>query len=274
MPIPASAAPGARAVAPSAYTHRKKSGKGRKVALGVIVAIVVIAGAGVAIKLAMTGEQTASSAGANGAGGATTARAATGAEPASARIGGESADAPHGGWVGVQELFAEQATVTIVTYADDSKPAQDFAADVSQPASIASIAIDDSIGKEEVAVDTSGATLKLADGTTRPAEDAGLAMGTVKQNADKVKDEMLPPFRCSPGQKVTGKLLLLPHGFDVHKLASVNVRINGQPYDIIGLYSGDAKHVEQMRGGKPPMAAQEQQQQQHAAAAVATSHPS
>jgi hypothetical protein len=47
----------------------------------------------------------------------------------------------------------------------------------------------------------------------------------------------------------------LPPKFDAHKLASVTVVINGQNREIIGLYSNEGRHVEQMRAGQPPAGA-------------------
>jgi hypothetical protein len=249
MPAPAATPPQSR-YAPTSQ-RRKNSGKGKAIAISAAIVVVLLAGAGIALKVAIKGD-------AGGTGGtvASQPRGSGGvsgnAQTANATIAGEI-DTAHPGWIGVQELFAEQATVTIVTYADEAKAARDFAADVADPASIASIAIDNSHGKTDLAVDTSGALLKMTDGTTLPALDPGLMMGTAKQNADAVKAEILPPFTCPPGQKMSGKLLLLPHGTDARKLAALTVRINGQPHEIIGVYSNDPKHVEQMRGGQPPI---------------------
>ena len=248
MPLPAAGAPAAAsAYAASSHSRHKSGGKGKLIALSMVGGIVLLAVAGIAVKMVLDNEKTATSDAVAASSGNGSNSAA--AEPASSTIGATEAETSHGGWIGVQELFAEQATITIVTYADDSRASREFAADVAEPVSIASITIDNTRGKGNIALDTSGATLKLTDGSTRQGGDAGLVVATAKQNPELVKARILSPFTCPPGRKMTEKLLLLPHGTDARKLVLVKVRINGQEYDIIGSFSNDPRRVEQMRAG-------------------------
>jgi len=253
MPTPAVMAQQAHR-APTSH-HRKNASKGSKGKIIAISAIVVVllllVGVGVVMKMASSIEGANKVSSPSQANNAVAGTGSGTAQTANATIAGEI-DSPHPGWIGVQELFAEQATVTIVTYADQAKAARDFAANVGDPASVASIAIDNTHGRTDLAVDTMGASMKMTDGTTMPTLDPGTVLATAKRNAEMVKGEILGPFTCPANQKMTGKLLLLPHGTDARKLAAITVRINGQTYEIIGMYSIDGKHVEQMRAGQPP----------------------
>jgi hypothetical protein len=240
--------------APASH-HRKSASKGSKGKIIAISAIVVVllllVGVGAVMKISSSMEGANRVSSPSQANNAAAGTGSGNAQTANATLAGEI-DSPHPGWIGVQELYAEQATVTLVTYSDQAKAARDFAANVGDPASVASIAIDNTHGKVELAVDTMGASMKMTDGTTMPTLDPGTVLATARQNAETVKGEILGPFTCPAGQKMTGKLLLLPHGTDPHKLAAITVRINGQTYEIIGVFSNDGKRVEQMRAGQPP----------------------
>ena len=145
-------------------------------------------------------------------------------------------DAAREGWVGVLELPAERAIITIATLDRNSPFARAFAERVEFPLTLATISVDNTNGSTEIAVDPSGAMLHKDTGVTQYALDAMQVLAAVKRDRDGAQRDLSPPFRCRPGQTLSGKILLMPPDLDPRSLQAITLHVNMQPQRITGTY--------------------------------------
>lgn len=171
------------------------------------------------------------------------------AQPAAAREQAE-ADAMQAGWVGVLELPQGGAAVTIATLDPASRFARAFLAKVSQPVQLATISIDNSAGKGEVIVNPTGAMLHMRGGTQIPALDSMDVLATVTTDRAGAQRDLSPPYRCGPGQKLAGKLLLLPQGVNPQDLTAVTLHVNMQPQEITGRVMDETEKAKLLQSGR------------------------
>ena len=239
MPPPSSASSSPVAYKPRNYQESSGTGTLRLMALGLLIAALV-AGGIVAWRTWPSRDDRAM---------VDTMAGDGAAQPVAAREQAE-ADAMQAGWVGMLELPQGGAAVTIATLDPASRFAREFVAKVSQPVGLATISIDNSEGKGEVIVNPTGAMLHMRGGAQIPALDSMDVLATVTTDRAGAQRDLSPPYRCGPGQKLAGKLLLLPQGVNPQDLAAVTLHVNMQPQEITGRFMDEAEKAKLLQSGR------------------------
>ena len=147
---------------------------------------------------------------------------------------GEDAVLKEAGWVGV--LQHRGAVVTLVTVPDTTPVAAEMLDNLKTPVSLLVVAVDNSRGGESFSIDPAGSTVTFTDGTTQDLPDVPTVLRSARSDRDQFVRQFSPPFEVMPGRQLAGKFMFLPPGTDASRIASVSVKIDGQPVGVAGRF--------------------------------------
>ena len=161
---------------------------------------------------------------------------------------GEDAFLKEAGWVGV--LQHRGAVVTLVTVPDSTPIAAELLGNLKTPVSLLVVGVDNSRGGDSFSLDPAGSTLALTDGTTQELPDVPTVLRSARTDRAQFVRQFSPPFEVLPGRQLVGKFMFLPPGSDPSKIASVSVKIDGEPVTVTGRYMTAEEKQSAAAGGR------------------------
>lgn len=129
---------------------------------------------------------------------------------------------------------------------DGNAFAEDFLRTLSTPAQIMVFWIDNRAGNSSHTLDTTNATLRMRNGTTRPVPDANAVLRSCAANVEAVLRAFPPVIDVPPGDYSRGRVIIVPADLKFEELAEVTVNLDGQPFRIEGEFL--TAQVKQARG--------------------------
>ena len=162
---------------------------------------------------------------------------------------GEDAVMKEAGWVGV--LQHRGAVITLVTVPDSTPVAAEMLGNLKTPVSLLVVGVDNSGGGDSFSMDPAGSTVTLADGTTQELPDVVTVLRSARSDRAQFVRQFSPPFEVMPGRQLVGKFMFLPRGMDASKIASVEIKIDGQPVSVTGRFmTAEEKQSAAAAGGR------------------------
>ncbi len=151
------------------------------------------------------------------------------------------------GWYGGAAIG--EAMVGVASWDDRSTFAAEFNAVLGANVSILSIAVDNSRGEDALTVDLSSVRLHLADGSVQRALRTGTILATSREQVPDWLAKCSGPVQLAPGTQFPRGVAFLPHGFDMSKVVSIAMRVDGQDTTIEGSYMTGQQKAELYRLG-------------------------
>ncbi len=151
------------------------------------------------------------------------------------------------GWYGAAML--PDAIVSIASLNDRSQAAREFNVGFTANVSVLIIGVENSAGKSTVTIDPSSLRLNLADGTVKNSLPTITVLRTARESREKALKEYSGPFAVPPGGQLRGRIAFVPYGFDMSKVVSISVLINGRDTLAEGAYMTGKQKTELVRLG-------------------------
>lgn len=153
---------------------------------------------------------------------------------------GRDAFLEYPGWFGTASL--PDAIVTITSLDFDTPAAQEFNALFTAKVSILIVGINNFAGKSTLTVEPSSLRLKLTDGTVEPSLATKAVLQTVRKNREEWLKRYSGPLQVPPGRQWSHCIAFIPYEFDMSKVVSISVPINGHDTLVEGRYmTGEQK---------------------------------
>ena len=217
---------------------------------GIILNTIIIGLNVVLISMLMSGKfAPPNTAGGGGGAGGAAGTAATPRTRQQVQQQGEDAVMKEAGWVGV--LQHRGAVITLVTVPDSTPVAAEMLRNLKAPVSLLVVGVDNSRGGDSFSLDPAGSALTLTDGTTQELPDVPTVLRSARTDRAQFVRQFSPPFEVMPGRQLVGKFMFLPRGTDASKIASVSVKIDGQPVEVTGRFmTAEEKQTAAAAGGR------------------------
>lgn len=152
-----------------------------------------------------------------------------------ARTRKQSSDAlhKHPGWIGV--ATHDGVFIGVASWDHRSLAARDLDAKFAAPVSFLIISVDNQAGTTPLTLDPSSLRLTLADGSVHAALKTTDVLATAREDRDTLRRLHAGPHTAGPGAACEG-IAFIPYAFDMSKVVSVTLALNGKDYVIEGHY--------------------------------------
>lgn len=147
-------------------------------------------------------------------------------------------------WYGTTKL--QDTIVTVSSLNDSSQVARGLNMNFMMNVSVLFIRVDNSAGKNKLTVDPSSLRLNVADEKVQPSLPTRTVLQTAKKNKEKLLKQYSGPFQIASGEQLTQCIAFIPYGFDMSKVISISLLVDGHDILVKGAYMTSAQKAQNL----------------------------